>query len=67
MIPDNFRIKEYIEAYIKYKMFETLSNVLTDETFNQINQKMMYYKSLSDEAFIMADLEIKNKQFTRNK
>ena len=59
LIPDNFRIKEYLEAYIKYKMFETLSNVITDETFNQINQKMVYYKSLSDEAFIMADLEMK--------
>lgn len=59
MIPDNFRIKEYLEAYIKYKMFETLSHQITDETFNQINQKMIYYKSLSDEAFIMADLEMK--------
>jgi hypothetical protein len=59
MIPDNYRIREYIEAFIKYKMFETLSNQINDETFNQLQQKMMYYKQQSDEAFIMAEIEIK--------
>ncbi len=58
LIPDNFRIKEYIEHYIKYKVMETLMNQVTDETFNQIQQKMIYYKSLSDEAFIMANSEM---------
>lgn len=59
LIPDNFRIREYVEAFIKYKVFETLSNQITDETFNQLQQKLIYYKQLSEEAFIMADLEIK--------
>jgi len=59
MIPDNYRIREYIEAFIKYKIFEMLSNQLTDETFQQIQQKLAYYKQLSEEAFIMADIEIK--------
>jgi hypothetical protein len=59
MIPDNFRVREYIEAFIKYKMFETLSNQVNDETFQQIQQKLVYYKQLSEEAFIMADIEIK--------
>jgi len=59
MIPDNYRIREYIEAFIKYKVFETLSNQINDETFQQIQQKLMYYKQLSEEAFIMADIEIK--------
>lgn len=59
LIPDNYRIKEYIEKYIKYKVFETLSNQVNDETFNQIHQKMQYYKSQSDEAFILADIEVK--------
>ena len=58
MIPDNYRIKEYIEAFIKYKMFETLSNQINDETYNQIQQKVVYYKQLSDDAFIMANLEL---------
>jgi hypothetical protein len=59
MIPDNYRIREFIEAYIKYKVFEMLSNQLTDETFAQIQQKLAYYKQLHDEAFIMANIEIK--------
>lgn len=59
MIPDNYRIREYIEAFIKYKVFETLANQINDETFEQIHKKMAYYKQLSEEAFIMADLEIK--------
>lgn len=59
LIPDNFRIREYIEAFIKYKIFETLSNQINDETFQQIQQKLAYYKQLSEEAFIMADIEIK--------
>lgn len=59
MMPDNYRIREYIEAFIKYKVFETLSNQVNDETFNQIQQKLVYYKQLADEAFIMADIEIK--------
>ena len=59
MIPDIYRIKEFIEHFIKYKVFETLSNQLTDETFAQIQQKMLYYKGLADEAFVMADIEIK--------
>lgn len=59
LMPDNYRIKEYVEHFIKYKMFETLTNQSNDETFNQLQQKMMYYKQLSDEAYIMAELEIK--------
>jgi hypothetical protein len=59
MIPDNYRIREYIEAFIKYKVFETLSNQINDETFQQIQQKLAYYKQMSEEAFIMADIEIK--------
>lgn len=59
LIPDNYRIREYIEAFIKYKVFETLTNQITDETFNQLQTKLGYYKQLSEEAFIMADIEIK--------
>ena len=59
MIPDNYRVREFIEAFIKYKVFETLTNQTNDETFNQLQQKLVYYKQLHDEAFIMADIEIK--------
>lgn len=59
MIPDNFRIREYIEAFIKYKVFETLTNQTNDETFKQLQQKMINHKVMADEAYIMAESEIK--------
>lgn len=59
LIPDNYRVKEYIEAFIKYRLFEMLSNQTNDETFKQLEQKLFYYKNLSDESYIMAETEIK--------
>jgi len=59
LIPDNYRIQEYIEAFIKYKLFETLVNQVNDETFNQLQQKLIYYKQLCDEAYVIAEVEIK--------
>ncbi len=59
LIPDNYRIREYVEAFIKYKVFEMLTNQTNDETFNQLQQKLLYYKQMSEEAFVLADIEIK--------
>ena len=59
MIPDNYRIREYIEAFLRYKMFELLVNQTNDETFKQLQEKLVYYKQLCDESYIMADMEIK--------
>jgi hypothetical protein len=59
LVPDNYRIREYVEAFIKFKVFETLTNQVNDETFNQLQQKMMYHKQLYEEAYIMADIEMK--------
>jgi len=59
LIPDNYRIKEYVETFIKYKVFDTLCNQVTDETFNQLQLKKNEAKQLADEAYIMAEIEIK--------
>ena len=59
LIPDNYYIKEYIEAFIKYKMFEQLMNVVTDESINQIERKVQYYERKSDETYINANTELK--------
>lgn len=59
LVPDNFRIRDYVEKFIKYKVFETLTNQVNDETFQQLQQKMIYYKQLADEAYIIAEVEIK--------
>lgn len=61
LIPDNYRVEEYIEAFIKYKLFEQLSNQTTDETFNQIDRKLMFYKQAAEEAYVMMDIESKKK------
>lgn len=61
MIPDNYRIREYIESFLKYKMFETLSNQTNDETFKQLQEKTAYYKQIADENYILAEIEIKKK------
>lgn len=60
MIPDNYRIREFVEAFIKYKVFEMLTNQVNDETYNQLQQKLVYYKQLADEAYILANIEIKS-------
>ena len=59
LIPDNYRIREYVEAFIKFKVFEMLTNQTNDETFNQLQQKLVYHKQAYEESFIMADIEIK--------
>ncbi len=58
LIPDNYRIKEFIEHFLKFKVVETLCNQVNDETFNQLQQKLGYYKGLADESYIMAQQEI---------
>ena len=59
VIPDNTRIMEYLEAYLKYKTFETISNQITDETFNQIEKKLQRYEMKANEAFVIALTEVK--------
>lgn len=59
LIPDNYRIKEYLKAFIKFKMYEQIFNEVSDETFNQVERKYQIYKQEYLEAFILADAEIK--------
>lgn len=68
LIPDNYRIKEFIELFIKYKVFETITNQTNDETFKQLQLKKNEYKVLADEAYIMAEMEIKKQDaFTKQR
>lgn len=59
LIPDNYRVKEYIETFLKFKMIEQLTNQINDETFNQLQSKLGYYKAQSEEAYILAETELK--------
>jgi len=65
LIPENVRIQEYIRNYLMYQIFETLSHQTTDESLRTIENKMMYYKQLSEEAYVVADIELK-KQTSEN-
>jgi hypothetical protein len=66
LIPDNYRIKEYIESYLKYKLFEQLYNSVTDESFAQIERKYVNYRQIYDENYIIAQVEAK-KETTQDK
>ena len=59
LVPDNYRVVEYIEAFLKFKVFETLTNQTNDETFNQLQQKLAYYKQEYNEKYIEAETEVK--------
>ena|ERR1035437_8952882 len=59
LMPDNYRIKEYIESFLRFKSFETLTNQTNDETFKQLQQKLVYHKQIYEESYILADIEIK--------
>ncbi len=57
LIPDNFRIQEFIKSFVKYKLYEKIWNSVTDETVNQIERKFQFYKQEADEAYILARIE----------
>jgi hypothetical protein len=57
LIPDSYDIWEYVEAFIKYKAFEQLSNQASDETYNQLQQKCQLYDQKQQEKFILARTE----------
>ncbi len=59
LIPDNYYIKEYVEKFLKFKMFETLCNQTNDETYNQIEAKRAKAEIDSNEAYVRAETEVK--------
>lgn len=59
LIPDNWWIKDFIRKYIIFKCFSKLSNIITDETFNQIMLKKKEAKEEQAIAFIVAETELK--------
>ena len=60
MIPDNYRLKEFIEAFLKMKVYEQVVNNNTDEGLTKyyLNQ-LDRYTRMADEAYIIADIEKK--------
>lgn len=44
LIPEIVEVEEYIEAFIKFELFDQLWNAVTDESYNQISQKRQVYE-----------------------
>lgn len=44
LVPEILEVEEYIKSHTKFKIFEQLWNSVVDETFNQIKEKVQYYK-----------------------
>lgn len=65
LVPDDYYIQEYIAAFLKAKMYEQLSNQVTDETYNQIQNKAQEYIRKADEAFVVASTEAKKETIER--
>lgn len=59
LIPDNERIKEYIESFLKYKMFEQLCNIVPDDKYRLYKDKKDDYKSEMYEKWVIAETETK--------
>lgn len=60
-VPDFPEFENYLKNYIKYKCFEVIYNSVTDETYKQVEGKLLYYKQQYEEAFIIAKCELMKK------
>jgi hypothetical protein len=59
LIPKNFWVEDFIRKFLVYKCFEQVSNLVTDETFNQVQLKLNKAEQQQAEAFIIAEIELK--------
>lgn len=66
LIPDTYRIKEFIKAFLKQKIIEQVFNQTSDESFNQVKYKLDRYKQEADEAYILADTDNKKEDIHRS-
>jgi hypothetical protein len=67
MVPDNVTMQDLVQYYLRYKIFEQLWNSVTDETYNQMQNKMQYYEQKYNDALIMARTEFIAPSFQQQK
>ena len=58
LVPENYRIEQYIISHIKAKMYEQLLNMDTGNTYSQSMQLYQLYSGKADEDYIKAKTEI---------
>lgn len=61
LIPELDPFKKYLERYLKLKIYETLFNLSTDETFNQSFTKLQWAQKEHDLAWALLTSEGKRK------
>lgn len=59
LVPDNHEIENYIQNYLKYKVFETIYNNISDETLRQVETKMVMYEQKYLEWLAKARTEVR--------
>lgn len=67
MIPDHVTMQDVVQFYLRYKIFEQLWNSVTDESYNQMQNKMQYYEQKYNDALIMARTEFIAPSFQQQK
>lgn len=65
LIPDMYRVKEFVRLYIIEQLFRKLLNITTDESINIVERKLQQAKQDSAEAFIMAERDLKTETIDR--
>lgn len=65
LVPDTYRVKKFIELYLKQKIFEQLWNQATDDSATAMEKKYREYMHQADEAYIIADTEEKKEDVYR--
>jgi len=63
LIPAEQKFYDLLSNYIKYRLFEQLWHVVTDESSNQIQNKMLFYKQQYEESLIIARTEFNSKSY----
>lgn len=61
LIPDIYEFKQYLQAFLTFKLLEQLSYQITDETFNQVDYKLTRAEHEKNEKAIELDIELKKK------
>lgn len=66
MVPENYAIDEYIEAFLKYKCFEIIFNSVSDESVNILSAKLQRYENQQALKYVLANTETKKRTLSDN-
>lgn len=66
LIPENVRIQEYIESYLKWKISEQICNMVPDEGYRRAKEDLDRYQAEMYEKQALAEIEMK-KETTEEK